>query len=77
MADVQSAPTAPHNMVPPGMAEEDGDQPTRVQLNIDWGNVDLDSIVLPPGDDMGIKRYSLASTQLGFCFYPIRAASPR
>lgn len=56
MADVQVAPTAPHNMVPPGMEEEEEEQQPRIQLNIDWGNVDLDSIVLPPGDDMGIKR---------------------
>lgn len=52
MADVEEAP---HSMVPPGTAVEE-EQP-RIQLNIDWGNVDLDSIVLPPGDDMGIKRY--------------------
>jgi hypothetical protein len=55
MADVQVAPPAPHTMVPPGMEGEEEQQP-RIQLNIDWGNVDLDSIVLPPGEDMGIKR---------------------
>lgn len=54
MADVQVAPPAPHNMVLPGIEGEEEQQP-RIQLNIDWGNVDLDSIVLPPGEDMGIK----------------------
>lgn len=59
MAEVQEAPQAPHSIVPPGMAAEE-DKP-RIQLNIDWSNVDLDSIVLPPGDDMGIKRYVLTT----------------
>lgn len=51
MADVAEAPEAPHRLVPPDMMEQ-----PRIQLNIDWSAVDLESIVLPPGEDCGIKR---------------------
>lgn len=30
-------------------------EPPRINLNIDWSQVDLDSVVLPPGEDCGIK----------------------
>lgn len=58
MADVEEAPMAPHMLMPPDMGME---QP-RVLLNIDWSSVDLESIVLPPGEDMGIKRYRQGRT---------------
>lgn len=52
MADLAEAPVAPHHLVAPDMREE-----PRVQVNIDWSQVDVDSIELPEGEDFGIKRY--------------------
>jgi len=37
----------------------------RIQMNIDWSAVDLESITLPPGEDMGIKRLGV-----DVCFPP-------
>ncbi|CAM6084442.1 unnamed protein product [Calypogeia fissa] len=49
MADVAEAPVAPH-LLAPDMREE-----PRVQVNVDWSQVDLESIELPEGEDFGIK----------------------
>lgn len=53
MADVEEAPLAPHRLLPPDSMVVEA---PRIQMNIDWSAVDLESITLPPGEDMGIKR---------------------
>eukprot|EP00249_Psilotum_nudum_P011425 c23165_g1_i2 orf=444-2627(-) len=48
MAEVASLPLSPHTLAPEP-------QSLRPQLNIDFSQVNLDEIVLPPGEDFGIK----------------------
>eukprot|EP00850_Spirogloea_muscicola_P016935 SM000141S00879 [mRNA] locus=s141:121775:136794:- [translate_table: standard] len=50
MAEADVAPTPPHLLD----GSEDARPELKVNLNIDWGQVDLDDIELPPGEDFDI-----------------------
>ncbi|KAJ7527924.1 hypothetical protein O6H91_16G076300 [Diphasiastrum complanatum] len=65
MAELAETPVAPHRFAP------DMQEP-KINLNIDWGQVNLDDIQLPPGEDFGIKsddeeeEEEILETETGF-----------
>ncbi|KAL3690224.1 hypothetical protein R1sor_016533 [Riccia sorocarpa] len=65
-AQVEQMPAAPHTLAPDNVPEP------RVQVNIDWSQVDLDSIELPEGEDFGIlsdddqEEEEILETNTGF-----------
>ncbi|BBN19832.1 translation initiation factor 3 subunit B [Marchantia polymorpha subsp. ruderalis] len=64
--DVEEMPMAPHMLAPDMVVEP------RVQVNIDWSQVDLDSIELPEGENFGIlsdddqEEEEILETNTGF-----------
>ena len=54
MAQLADPPKAPHRLVETTHDEES--EKESVQIIIDFSKVNLDDIVLPPGEDFGIRR---------------------